>query len=154
MATKTKKPAAAIAVAGDEKKERNGEARAIEASVATFAFTGYEELADLGRENFAAVLRSNAALTEGLEAIGKEMIGYARHSFESVAETATALLGAKTFEDVVQLNTEFAKASMERLIERSQKLSEMSMKVANETLAPLGTRVEAAVQRLAKPVAA
>ncbi len=38
-------------------------------------------------------------------------------------------------------------------IERSQKLSEMSVKVANEALAPIGSRVEATVQKLAKPLA-
>ena len=120
----------------------------------TAMLSGYEELADLGRENFAAVLRANAALTEGLEAIGKEVMGYARSSLENAAEAATALLAAKTFEDVVQLNTDFAKASLERMIERSTKLSEMGAKVANEALAPLGSRVEATFQRFGKPLAA
>src|ERR1700735_4523712 len=66
-------------------------------------FHGYEGWADLGRENFAAVLKANAALSEGLEAIGKEVFVYARRSFEQAAETATALLGAKTIEDVFEL---------------------------------------------------
>jgi len=150
MTTKTRKPAAAETAAPVEKK-----VEAAEALSTPFAgFARYEELADLGRENFAAVLRANAAFSEGLEAIGKELIVYARTSFESAAETAAALLGAKTFEDLVQVNTDFAKAYVERLIERSQKLSEMSMKVANETLAPLGSRVEAAVQKFGKPLAA
>jgi phasin family protein len=151
MATKTKKPATAVAAtATAETKVENGEPAA-----ALFAgFAGYEELADLGRENFAAILRANAALTEGIEAIGKEMIGYARSSFERYAETAAALLGAKTLEDLVQVNTDFAKGYMERFIERSQKLSEMSVKVANEALAPIGSRVEATVQKLGKPMAA
>ena len=125
----------------------NGEA-------ASALFKGYEHWADLGRENFAAVLKANAALSEGLEAIGKEVILYARRSFEQAAETATALLGAKTIEDVVQLNTAYAKANLEGLIEGSARLSEMGMKVANEAMAPLGGRVEAAIQKLSKPVAA
>jgi len=139
---KTKKPATPATVA-----KTNGEAAAA-------LFAGYEELADLGRENMAAVLRANAALSSGLEAIGKEVILYARSSFEQAAETATALLGAKTFEDVFQLNSEFAKSNFERLLERSTKLSEMSVKLANEALAPLGGRVEATIHKLAKPLAA
>lgn len=150
MTTKTRKPASAEAAVPAEKKVEAGEAP----NVPFAGFAGYEELADLGRENFAAVLRANAALSEGLEAIGKELIFYARTSFESAAETAAALLGAKTFEDLVQVNSDFARAYIERFIERSQKLSEMSMKVANETLAPLGSRVEATVQKLGKPLAA
>ena len=107
MATKTtRKPATAVAAtATAETKVENGRPAA---AVLFAGFTGYEELADLGRENFAAILRANAALTEGLEAIGKEVIGYARNSFERYAEIAAALLGAKTLEDVVQVNTDFA----------------------------------------------
>lgn len=147
MATKVKKPAIAEAAAT---AELNGAAAAVPGGV----FAGYEELADLGRENFAAVLRANAALSEGMEAIGKEVMGYARNSLENAAEAATALLAAKTFEDLVQLNSDFAKASFERMVARSTKLSEMGVKVANEALAPLGDRVEATFQKLSKPVAA
>jgi phasin family protein len=138
---KTKKPATtAIGAKAD------GEAAAA-------LFAGYEELADLGRENMAAVVRANTALSSGLEAIGKEVILYARSSFEQAAETATALLAARTFEDVFQLNSEFAKANLERLIEGSAKLSEMGIKLANDALAPLGGRVEATIHRLGKPLA-
>jgi phasin family protein len=152
MATKVKKPATAEAVAPELNvvPELNGVAAAVPPAL----FAGYEELADLGRENFAAVLRANAALTEGIEAIGKEVMGYTRSSFETAAEAATALLAAKTFEDVVQLNTDFAKASFARMIERSTKLSEMGTKVANEAMAPIGERVEATFHKLGKPVAA
>lgn len=144
MASRSKKAAATVDTAA---KEANGE---IPAAV----LSGYEQLADLGRENFAAVMQANAALTEGLDAIGKEMMVYARSSFERYAETAAALLSAKTLEDVLQLQTDFAKGSFERLIERSTKLSEMGMRVANEAFAPLGGRVEAAFQRLSKQAAA
>jgi phasin family protein len=139
---KTKKPA----VTGTAVKA-NGEAAAA-------LFAGYEELADLGRENMAALLRANAALSAGLEEIGKEVILYARGSFEQAAETATALLGAKTFQDVFQLNSEFAKAHIERMLAGSAKFSEMSVKLANEALAPIGGRVEATIHKLAKPLAA
>jgi phasin family protein len=139
-------PEAAVPVAKPVAEEANGEAAVM--------FAGYEQWSDVGRENFSAVLRANAALTEGWEAMGKEVIQYARRSFEQVAETATALLGAKTFEDVVQLNTQFAKANLEGLIERSARLSEMGVKVASEALAPLGGRVEAAIHKLSKPIGA
>jgi phasin family protein len=140
MAQRRKQTAAGGAV--------NGEA------AASAFFAGYEQLAQLGRENFTAAVRANAALSQGLEAIGKEVILCARRSFEQAAETATALLAARTVEDVFQLNTAFAKAQFERMIERSAKLSEMGVKVANETLAPLGGRFEATLKQLTKPIPA
>jgi phasin family protein len=139
-------------MAAEATSERHGVAAT--AAVPAGVFTSYEELADLGRENLAALSRANAALTEGMEAIGKEIVAYARESLETAAEAATALLAAKTLEDLVQFNGDFAKTSFERMIAGSTKLSEMGMKVAAEALSPLGDRVEATLQTLGKPLAA
>ena len=145
MTSKAKKATTAEAAAG----ELNGAATAASAGI----FAGYDELAELGRENFAAVLRANAVLTEGMEAIGQEVVGYARNALEDAAEAATALLAAKTLEDVVQLNSAFAKASFERMVARSTKLSAIGTRVASEALAPLGVRVEATFDKLGTPAA-
>jgi len=151
MAVKAKKSAAAAASAvSDEMTEVAGESAL---NGFNHYVSNFQELADLGRDNFAAVVQCNAALTQGFEAISKEVLGYARTSFESAAATTAALLAAKTFEDVVQVNSEFAKASFERLVERTAKLSEMGVKVANEAFAPLGTSVETTVQKLTKSAA-
>ena len=144
MAAKIKKPAPAGA---------NGELDNL-AATGGESFTGYEALADLGRGNLAAALRANAAFAEGMEAIGQEVMAYARNSLETVAEAATALLAAKTLEDVVQLHSDFAKASFDRMMASSTKLSEMGVKVADEALAPIGDRVEATFRKLGKPLAA
>ena len=144
MATKIKKPAPA---------EANGELDNL-AATGGESFTGYEALADLGRGNLAAALRANAAFAEGMEAIGQEVMAYARNSLETVAEAATALLAAKTLEDVVQLHSDFAKASFDRMMASSTKLSEMGVKIADEALAPIGDRVEATFRKLGKPLAA
>ena len=113
-----------------------------------------EKFAELGRENLAALWRANAALSQALEAVNHEMIGYVRSSFATAAGTATALLGARTFDDVFQLNADLAKANMVGWIEGSAKLSEIGAKFANEALMPLSSRFEATMQRLAKPLAA
>jgi phasin family protein len=119
-----------------------------------FSSVNYDEFAEAGRQNFSALLKSNEILTEGLEAIGKEFIAYARASFESASQAASAFLAAKTFDDVVQLTTDLTKSTFEAALQRSAKLSEMGMTVANDALAPLGTRVEAAISKFTKPVAA
>lgn len=148
MATKVEKPATAEVT----DSELSGMAEGPVSAAGVLA--GYEELAELGRENFAAVLRANAALAEGMETIGKEVMAYTRNSLETAAEAATALLAAKTLDDVVQLNSDYAKASFDRMIAESTKLSGMGVTLANEALAPIGDRVEATIHRLGKPLAA
>jgi hypothetical protein len=48
----------------------------------------------------------------------------------------------------------YARATIGAFVDRSAKLSELGVKVANEALAPLGGRVEATFARLGKPAAA
>lgn len=117
------------------------------------ALTG-EKFAALGRENLAALWRANAALSQALEAVNHEVIDYVRSSFVTAASTATALLGARTFDDLFQLNADLAKANMAGLIEGTAKLSEIGAKFATEALVPLSSRFEATMQQLARPLAA
>jgi phasin family protein len=120
---------------------------------AAFSPLSLESLADLGRENLAAVTKANLALSEGIQAMSQEIISYARSSFETASHTATALLGAKTLDEVIQLNSDLAKANLETMLARSAKLSEMGVSLASEALAPLEGRVEATFAKFAKMAA-
>jgi hypothetical protein len=116
--------------------------------------SSYDELAEFGRENFSALIKAQLALSDGFGAIGKELMGYARTSLETASQTATALLNAKTIDEVVTLSTRLARANVDAALERATKLSELGVAVANEAMAPIGGRVEAAIARLKRPVAA
>ncbi len=126
----------------------------IEIAAAVFAPLSLDSLADLGRDNFAAVTKANRALSQGLQAIGQQLFAYATNSLETASRTATALLGAKTLDEVMELNRALAKSTLHTVAERSAKLSEMGMVVASETFAPLGGRVEAALHRLTRSAGA
>jgi len=128
------------------------ESAAVEAGNAaspTFPGLNLDDLTAIGRENMEAVTKANLALSEGLAAIGSELLGYARTSLESASQTASALLGAKTFDEVLQLQSEAARSGLELLLKRSAKLSELGVTLASEALAPFGGRVEAAFAKLA-----
>jgi phasin family protein len=147
MAGKSKK-LATIADAADAAED------VVNTAAKMFPGLSYSAFADVSRDNLAAVIKANLALSEGLEAIGKELIGYARTSLETASQAASAILGAKTFEEVVQLQTDLAKSNLETLLQGSAKLSELGVSVANEALAPLGGRVEATFAKFGKPLAA
>jgi hypothetical protein len=121
---------------------------------AAFAPMSLDSLADLGRDNFAAVTKANRALSVGLKAIGDQLFDYATKSLETASQTATALMGAKTLDEVIELNNAVAKSTLSTVAERSAKLSEMGMAVASEAFAPIGGRVEATLHRLTRPAAA
>jgi len=112
-----------------------------------------EALADISRANLEAMTKANRVLAEGLQALGKEILTYARSSLEHASQTAAALLGAKTFDEVIQLNNDLAKSNLETMLARSAKLSEMGVTIASDALAPLGGRVEATFAKFTKAAA-
>ncbi len=112
-----------------------------------FPNLSYAELAAFGRENIEAAVKANAALSAGIEAISQEVMVYARTALQSANETARGLLGAKTLEDVVKIQTDLAKRQFEGMVAGSVKLSELGVSVASEAFAPWEGRVEAAMAR-------
>ena len=119
------------------------------APLAPFAATvSYEAFAELGREAITAAVKSNAAVSAGMEAMGQELMVYARDALQTASETARGLLGAKTMEDVIRLQTDLARRNFEGLVAGSAKLQALGVTLATEALAPWEGRVEAAMTQL------
>ena len=116
-----------------------------------FPGLSYADLASFGRENIEAAVKANAAVSAGIEAIGQEVMIYARTALKTASETAHGLLSARTLEDVVRLQTDLAKRNFDGLVAGSVKLSELSVSLASEALAPWEGRVEAVMAHFAYP---
>jgi hypothetical protein len=65
------------------------------------------------------------AYSDLVEAIGEEVAQYSRATFESAGQTARGLIGARTLEDVVRLQTAFAQRAIDGFIACGVKLSEL-----------------------------
>jgi phasin family protein len=116
-----------------------------------FPSLNYTDFASFGRDNIEAAVKTNAALSAGMEAISQEVMVYARSALQTASETARSLLGAKTLEDVVKLQTDLAKRHFEGMVAGSVKLSELGVSLASEAFAPWEGRVEAAMARFTYP---
>src|SRR5215469_1764216 len=90
-----------------------------------FPIPTYAEFASFGRGNVEAAVKTNAALSAGVEAFGQEVVTYARATLQNASETARGLLGAKTLEDVMRLQVDLAKRHFDGLLAGSAKLSEL-----------------------------
>lgn len=118
------------------------------------AFKSYEDLSKFQKDNFDAYVAASTVMAKGFETLGKTWMAFTQESMENGAQVAKALLGAKTLREAVDLQTDFAKTSFDKLVGESTKLSELSVKVANEAFEPINARLNVAVEKLLKPVAA
>lgn len=117
-------------------------------------FKSYDGLSELNRTNLDAINASGAIVTKGFEEIGQAWFGFTQSSLEQAAGTMQALMGCKTLRDVMELQNGFAKTSFDQTIAETAKLSEMSVKVANDAVEPLKARLNSSVEFFLKPVAA
>jgi phasin family protein len=118
------------------------------------AINGYDELAVLGKSNFDAFVQSNSVVARGFEAIGMEVLACAQRSVEENMAQARALIGARDLQEFVELQNDFAKRRLERVLAETAKFTELSTKVANEAMEPLQKRVDATVDTVLKSQAA
>ena len=103
---------------------------------------------DYGHGAFAAMMRSGALLAEGLEGIGQAWIGVAQATMHDGAATARAMIGAKSPQQVLELQANYARATLDRLVAESGKLPALSVGVANRAIEPIQSQMAAAVDRL------
>jgi phasin family protein len=110
-----------------------------------------EDITKFSKENLDAVVSASTVYAKGFETFGKAWYAFSQETVEASAAVAKQLLGVKTLKEAVDLQTDFAKTTFDKFVAEGTKLSEMSIKVANEALEPINARVNVAVEKLLKP---
>jgi phasin family protein len=100
------------------------------------------------KKNLEAVIASVTAAAKGAEALGAETLAYSKSAMETQVAAAKSLSGAKSVQEVVELQTTFAKSALEAYIAQMTKASEIVSASMKDSLKPLNERVTAAVERL------
>ena len=92
-----------------------------------------------------------AVFGTGLQAISQEIALYAREAFANTGQTVRGLLTAKTYEDVVRLQTELAQRNLAGWAVHAAKLTALGCELVNANLGNLGnTGVESWNKRNAR----
>ena len=99
------------------------------------------------KKNLEAVVASVTAATKGAESLGAQSIAYSKKSVEEAVAAAKTLSGAKSLQEVVELQTSFAKSALEGYLAELNKASEIVQASFKESLVPLNARVTAAVEK-------
>ena len=121
---------------------------------ASTLFRGYDEAAAFGKGNAEALMLSGNIVVRGVEDIGKAWLDLGQKSLQSGAVLAQAFAGVRTLQELVELQTDLARATLDRLLTESARISELSAKIANEAVAPLQARVGTAFGLMLKREAA
>jgi hypothetical protein len=99
----------------------------------------FEEIQKYGKEQFDAATAATTTFTKTLQAIATETADYSKKSFESSSAFVEKLLGAKSYESAIQIQTDYWKGSYAAFVAEATKLSEMYSSLAKEAFKPIET---------------
>jgi len=105
------------------------------------------ELADLARANVEAIVEAGRVASEGARSIGQDVVANSRDGVEQAADAIRSLAEAKSPTEYLQLQGEFARASFDRAVAETSKLTESLVKLAGEAFQPLSNRATANAER-------
>jgi hypothetical protein len=97
----------------------------------------FEDFQKLGKENVDTCMRQFGTVSKGWQAIATEVADYSKKSFEHGTATLESLLGAKSLEKAIEIQSDFVKTAYEGFVAQSSKLGELYTDLAKETYKPL-----------------
>ena len=111
-----------------------------------------EEFVTFGQGNLEAVVKSGQILAAGMQDLSKQFAATAQASFEESMATFKALTTVKSLKEAIDLQTGLTRTAIEKTLAESGKLTDASVKLTEQVMAPITARVTMAVEKFAKPV--
>lgn len=105
------------------------------------------ELNAHSKKNMEAIVASATASAKGAEALGAQAMAFSKAVFDTQVSAAKSLAGAKSVQEVVELQTSFAKTALETYMAEFAKMSDTVSASVKESMKPLNERVTATVEK-------
>ena len=106
---------------------------------------GFEEFQKVGKDGFDAYVRSFGEMNKGFQAIAAEVTDYSKKAFEDSTRVFEQLVGAKSFEQAVEIQSQYAKKAYDGYMAEMSKIGEMYAGMAKDAYKPM----EAAINKKA-----
>lgn len=97
----------------------------------------FENMQKSSKENMDTMMESFGTFSKGFQAIAVEMADYQKKAFEGTTAAAEKMMGAKSFDKVLEVQSDFAKTSYEDMVSQATKIGELYMDLAKDTYKPL-----------------
>jgi phasin family protein len=112
--------------------------------------TSTEDFVELGQANMEAFVKSGQIWTAGMQEQMKQFATTTKASFDEFVATFKAISSAKSVTEAVELQSKFATSVVEKIVVESNNLINTSIKLTEQTLAPITARVTDAVEIFGK----
>ena len=101
----------------------------------------FDDVQKLSKDNLDIAMKSFGAVSRGFQAIAVEVADYSKKSFEEGSATVEKLLGARTLEKAIEIQSDYAKSAYEGFVAGATRIGELYADLAKETYKPFETVV-------------
>jgi phasin family protein len=109
-----------------------------------------EELVAFGQGNFEAFVRASQIWSSGVQDLSKQVAAHAQSQLDETVSTWKALTSVKSLKEAIDLHSSLARTSVEKALSETNRLTDASLKLAEQVSAPLSARVSLAVEKFAR----
>ena len=95
-----------------------------------------DDVQKMSKDNMDATMKSFGMLSKATQAIATEVADYSKKSFEDGTKVVEKLLGVKSLEKAIEIQTDYAKTAYEGFVAQATKIGELYADLANETYKP------------------
>jgi len=104
------------------------------------------ELNAHGKKNLEALVESATAAQKGAEALSQQSLGFAKKSWEDGVAAAQSIAQARSVQELVELQTTYAKSAMEAYLAQLTKAADVMTASVKDSFKPINERVTASVE--------
>jgi hypothetical protein len=97
----------------------------------------FEEFQKLGKDHVDTTLKQFGTVSKGFQTIAAEYADYSKKSFENGTAAFEKLVGAKSLDKAIEIQSEYAKTAYEGFVAQATKLGELYTDLAKESYKPL-----------------
>ena len=97
---------------------------------------GVEQMQKASKENLDSMMETFGTFSKSMQAIAVEMADYSKKSFETNSAMMEKLMGAKSLDKAIEIQTDYAKTAYEGYVGQMTKMGELYADLAKDTYKP------------------
>jgi phasin family protein len=120
---------------------RQGVEKAIKSATDMFSFA---------QGNFEAFTKSSQIWATGMQDLTQSLTASSKASVEETMQTMKAFGSVKSIKEAMDLQTSLLRATMEKAVSQTSKLTDSSMKLSEQAFAPISARLSLAAEKFGR----
>jgi phasin family protein len=112
------------------------------------SLAGLNEMNAQSKQNLEALVASATATAKGAESLNAQAMAYGKTAVEKHVEAVKAMSSARSVQEVIELQTTYAKSAMETYMAEMNRASETFSAMMKTAFRPLNERATAAIETM------